>query len=119
MMLGRRSGAIFRSSSQFVGQAQCANRRLLSTALADKLDVAADQIKSFSIKGESLAGRPAYLDFQATTPLDPRVLDAMMPYLTERFGNPHSRTHAFGWESEEVRLSVFITTFHALTIHIC
>ena len=37
---------------------------------------------------------------QATTPLDPRVLDAMMPYLLERYGNPHSRTHAYGWEAE-------------------
>jgi cysteine desulfurase len=54
----------------------------------------------FSIKGESLEGRPAYLDFQATTPMDPRVLDAMLPFMIARFGNPHSRTHAFGWETE-------------------
>lgn len=38
---------------------------------------------------------------QATTPLDPRVLDAMLPYMTDHFGNPHSRTHLYGWESEE------------------
>jgi cysteine desulfurase len=38
---------------------------------------------------------------QATTPIDPRVLDAMMPYWTQQFGNPHSRTHAYGWESEK------------------
>ncbi|XP_067856341.1 cysteine desulfurase, mitochondrial [Heptranchias perlo] len=44
--------------------------------------------------------RPLYLDFQATTPMDPRVLDAMLPYLVNSFGNPHSRTHAYGWESE-------------------
>jgi cysteine desulfurase len=41
-----------------------------------------------------------YLDYQATTPLDPRVLDAMMPLLTGRFGNPHSRSHAFGRDAE-------------------
>lgn len=44
--------------------------------------------------------RPLYLDAQATTPLDPRVLDAMLPYLVSYYGNPHSRTHAYGWETE-------------------
>lgn len=46
------------------------------------------------------AQRPIYLDAQSTTPVDPRVLDAMMPFYTNQFGNPHSRTHAYGWESE-------------------
>jgi cysteine desulfurase len=44
--------------------------------------------------------RPIYLDAQATTPTDPRVLDAMLPYLTGLYGNPHSRTHAYGWETD-------------------
>ncbi len=47
-----------------------------------------------------MAGTPIYLDYQATTPLDERVLDAMMPYLTDKFGNPHSSTHRYGWEAE-------------------
>lgn len=41
-----------------------------------------------------------YFDYQATTPVDPRVRDAMMPYLNEAFGNPSSRTHAYGWQAE-------------------
>ncbi len=54
----------------------------------------------FSIKGDAIIGRPAYLDLQATTPCDPRVVDAMLPYMIGRYGNPHSKTHSYGWQTE-------------------
>jgi cysteine desulfurase len=43
-----------------------------------------------------ISSRPLFLDSQATTPLDPRVLDAMMPFMTTQFGNPHSKSHGYG-----------------------
>jgi cysteine desulfurase len=70
------------------------------------LDIPESLLKPFSseysIRGEFREGRAAYLDMSATTPMDPRVLDAMAPYMIGSYGNPHSRTHQFGWESENV-----------------
>ena len=61
---------------------------------------AAESSSTWNIKDTAFAGRAAYLDGSATTPIDPRVLDSMLPYMTSQYGNPHSRTHMYGWESE-------------------
>lgn len=55
---------------------------------------------NFNIRDGFREGRAAYLDMSATTPLDPRVFDKMAPYMVGSYGNPHSRTHQYGWESE-------------------
>jgi cysteine desulfurase len=61
---------------------------------------AAGPFRTVEFRGERLR-LPVYLDHHATTPLDPRVLDAMLPYFSERFGNPHSAQHAYGWAAEQ------------------
>jgi cysteine desulfurase len=48
-----------------------------------------------------MSGSPVYLDYHATTPVDRRVLDAMLPYFTEHFGNPSSSSHSWGWKAQE------------------
>lgn len=73
--------------------------RGLKTSSTDSATVASANLPSSENEATEL--RPLYLDAQATTPLDPRVLDAMMPYTVSYYGNPHSRTHVYGWESEE------------------
>src|SRR5215218_3681411 len=53
------------------------------------------------VDDKGLSRRPVYMDFHATTPVDPRVLEAMLPYFTEHFGNPASRQHTYGWDAQK------------------
>ncbi len=52
-------------------------------------------------KGQWNKDAPLYLDYQATTPTDPRVVEKMLPFFSDRYGNPHSRTHHYGWDAED------------------
>ena len=56
--------------------------------------------RKIEFRGQNLE-LPVYLDHQATTPTDARVVEAMLPYFGDKFGNPHSAQHAYGWEAEE------------------
>ncbi|GMI68747.1 NITROGEN FIXATION S HOMOLOG 1, nitrogen fixation S (NIFS)-like 1 [Hibiscus trionum] len=74
--------------------------RRFSTAAAVASPTGYEEPTGVTMKGVKISGRPLYLDTQATTPVDPRVLDSMLPFYLSRYGNPHSRTHLYGWESE-------------------
>ncbi|WP_191265432.1 cysteine desulfurase family protein [Comamonas sp. JC664] len=61
---------------------------------------ASTQLRAADVRASARVRGPIYLDHHATTPCDPRVAEAMLPYLVERFGNSGSRLHAYGWEAE-------------------
>lgn len=101
-----RRGYVAPSSKSAMATILDNNRGKSRVANDDDLDahpVSREEIFSRAMedgKTERPANRPIYLDAQSTTPVDPRVLDAMMPYYINQYGNPHSRTHAYGWETE-------------------
>eukprot|EP00963_Diacronema_lutheri_P001645 scaffold109_cov368-Pavlova_lutheri.AAC.4 len=92
-----------------IGAARVARRAVAQVCVGSARGKAAEAMEeavggetgSMEAKGVQLTGRPLYLDMQSTTPVDPRVLDAMIPFFVDMYGNPHSRTHLYGWESED------------------
>lgn len=71
--------------------------RTLATSVPESLSIS---LKSSTRDDSQFGTRPIYLDVQATTPTDPRVLDKMMQFYSGMYGNPHSSTHSYGWETE-------------------
>ncbi|OBZ90695.1 Cysteine desulfurase, mitochondrial [Choanephora cucurbitarum] len=98
--------SLARPTSSFTRSALSCNSRSFSVyakqqqATTETVSPSTDSL-GFESKAVKEAGRPIYLDMQATSPTDPRVLDAMLPYMTDLYGNPHSRTHQYGWETEK------------------
>lgn len=74
-----------------------------ATAQSQAVAAMADELKQSPIVDQvTHKGKSIYMDMQATTPVDPRVLDAMLPLFEEVYGNPHSRTHVYGWETQDL-----------------
>lgn len=84
-----------------------AGSKLLASRLMTTNSVYLQSAEPQQVEEESTSSKsrrdfkPCYMDAQATTPLDFRVLDAMLPYSMTQYGNPHSRTHYYGWEAED------------------
>ncbi|CBZ50712.1 cysteine desulfurase, related [Neospora caninum Liverpool] len=87
-----RSSFLTSSSASFSSSAASSPSQASEAAAVGREDVQKE--------GPIVAARPVYLDNQATTVQDPRVTDAMLPFLFDKFGNPHSSSHAIGWEAD-------------------
>lgn len=98
-MITKRGTCYLLRSIQLFGKRNVSSKPQLSSVI-ENFDIRKDRSPSKGSVEPNVELRPLYLDAQATTPLDPRVLDAMLPYFINLYGNPHSRTHAYGWESE-------------------
>ncbi|XP_060076404.1 cysteine desulfurase-like [Ylistrum balloti] len=99
ILLRQTSRNVTRASDKVVG-VRCLQTHTSDNAAQPAVSAKSEDFSEVRKDMPTKGMRPLYLDSQATTPLDPRVLDAMLPYFVSYYGNPHSRTHAYGWESE-------------------
>ncbi|XP_033753931.1 cysteine desulfurase, mitochondrial-like [Pecten maximus] len=99
-ILFRHASRSLTTSSDKLVAARCLRTHASDNAAQTAVSVKREDFSEIRKDMPAKEMRPLYLDTQATTPLDPRVLDAMLPYFVSYYGNPHSRTHAYGWESE-------------------
>ncbi|OWF53511.1 cysteine desulfurase, mitochondrial-like [Mizuhopecten yessoensis] len=99
ILLRQASRGLTKSSDKLVA-ARCLQTQTSDNAAQGAVSAKSEDFSEIRKDMPAKEMRPLYLDAQATTPLDPRVLDAMLPYFVSYYGNPHSRTHAYGWESE-------------------
>eukprot|EP01112_Ceratiomyxa_fruticulosa_P006079 TRINITY_DN1687_c0_g1_i4.p1 TRINITY_DN1687_c0_g1~~TRINITY_DN1687_c0_g1_i4.p1 ORF type:complete len:453 (-),score=91.41 TRINITY_DN1687_c0_g1_i4:131-1489(-) len=105
-MLSRFSGKLLSRvpTARFAAFSPLTHKLNFSTSTQTAAQVDKELSKNLENVGikKSEDGRAIYLDMQATTPVDPRVLDYMLPFYTESFGNPHSNTHSYGRENKEI-----------------
>ncbi|KAL6053501.1 cysteine desulfurase [Balamuthia mandrillaris] len=99
----RPSSSFSPPSSLFAPMLQPNEKRWYSSAMEDPSTATEEDVHTRSPNNpDPLRPKAIYLDLQATTPVDPRVLDAMLPLYCDAFGNPHSRTHVYGWETLDI-----------------
>jgi hypothetical protein len=79
----------------------CASPKDFKNSKDSNVEKEINQSFNIDLKKDETGNKVVFFDLQSTTPLDPRVLDKMLPYMTVQFGNPHSKSHEYGWEAEK------------------
>jgi len=92
-----KEGYSFRVSSKNFAEICNKQESLKTLGEQNKINISLEKSENGLIEKSNVL----FFDFQSTTPIDPRVLDAMLPYMTYQYGNPHSKSHEYGWNAEK------------------